>query len=163
MRIIWIPTTTEGWVELLIGIGVIIAIGLAIAAWQGLFPSATKKLLKDDRYRQALRVYSEAVGAQEEPTLDDRREAFAAAAEYLVSEHGIPSAEAARNMRLMVAVYDRDQSYDLRNDAAIYEEAGDYQSALVNYERAARLQEQHDRKDYDVLQRCIARVRRKIG
>ncbi len=161
MRVILIPSTTEGWVLLLIVLGGVICIGLAIAAWQRLFPSAIKKVLKDSRYHQALAVYRQHLGP-EELALDDRRDAFTVATVYLVKEHGIPPEEAGPNMRLMVAAYDRDQSFDLRNDAAIYEEAGDYQSALVNYERAARLQEEHDQKDFEVLQRCIARVRRKM-
>jgi tetratricopeptide (TPR) repeat protein len=161
MKVILIPTTTQGWVLLLLTIGIIVAIGFVIVAWQGLFPSATKKVLKDDRYHQALAVYRQHLGL-DEPTLDPRRDAFAAATEFLVKAHGIRSAEAASNMRLMVAAYDRDQSFELRNEAAIYEEAGDYQSALANYEQAARLQQEHDQKDHEVLQRCIARVRRKM-
>ena len=161
MRIILIPSTTEGWVLLLIFLGGVICVGLAIAGWQRLFPSALKKVLKDGRYHQALEVYRQHL-EPEKVTLDDRREAFTAATVYLVKEHGIPTEEAGANMRLMVAAYDREQSFDLRHDAAICEEAGDYQSALVNYERAARLQEEHDQKDFEVLQRCIARVRRKM-
>src|SRR5690349_18546753 len=122
MRVILVPSSTEGWLLVLIALGVIIAIAIAVAAWQGLFPSATKKVLKDGRYHEALAVYTQHLGP-DEPTLDDRRDAFAAATEYLVKQHGIASEQAAPNMRLMVAAFDRDQSFDLRNDAAIFEEA----------------------------------------
>jgi hypothetical protein len=65
-------------------------------------------------------------------------------------------------MRLAVARFDRKQSNDVRNEAAFYERAGAYDLALEYYERAAWWQEKHDPKDYQFLQQCAARVRRKV-
>lgn len=162
LRIIFVPTTAEGWTFVLIVVALVIGVGIGVAAWQRLWPSATKKVLADVRYRQALAVYIENLGA-EEPTREDRRDALRMATLYLVNEHHIQSVEAAPNMRLVVAAYDHEQSHELRSEAQAYEMAGDYESALAYYERAARLQEEHDPKDYQVLLRCIDRVGRKIG
>jgi tetratricopeptide (TPR) repeat protein len=161
MRIFIIPNSTEDWVILLTVLALVIGIGIGVTVWQRLWPPATKKLLEDDRYHQALAVYAGNLPA-EEPTRDDRRSALAAATLYLVNEHGIDSREAAPNVRLVVAAYDRDQSYELRHEGLAYEEAGDPESALAYYERAARLQEEHDPKDYQFLLRCADRVRRKV-
>jgi hypothetical protein len=134
---------------------------IGVVVYQWLWPSASKKVLDDDRYHQALAVYIDSLRG-EEPTRDDRRAALAAATLYLVNQHGIPSADAAQRMLLMVAAYDREQSYELRHEAIAFEEAGDYESALTYFERAARLQEDHDPADYRFLQACIARVRGKV-
>jgi hypothetical protein len=66
--------------------------------------------LEDDGYRQALAVYLKHLRTQE-PTREDRRAALAAAIAHLVTELGIPPTEASPNMGLVVAAYDRDQSY----------------------------------------------------
>jgi hypothetical protein len=155
------PTTDEGWAHLLIGLAVVGCVVVGILAWRRLFPPAIEKLQRDQRYHQALAVYAANLRT-EEPTREERRAALAAATAYLVNEHGVPEAEAAPNVRLLVAAYDREQSYELRHQALALEEAGDHESALAYFERAARLQKEHDRQDYRFLQRCVARVRGKM-
>jgi tetratricopeptide (TPR) repeat protein len=152
---IW-PDTPEFWGGLAIVLGIIVC----VLVYHVLWPPAWKKLLKDRRYDQGLGVYAEHL-RHEDATNDDRRRAFAAAVQYLTNEHGIPPEEAAQNLRLLVAQYDRDRSYDLRNEAVAHEQAGAYGLALEYYERAARWQEEHDPKDFQFLQTCVDRVRRK--
>ena len=42
----------------------------------------------------------------------------------------MPREEADRNVRLLMAAYDRDRSYELRELALLFEQAGDFDSAL---------------------------------
>jgi tetratricopeptide (TPR) repeat protein len=158
MRVIFLPTDPEVWLVVL----AILVLGIGVALYKSIWPSASQKVLQDGRYHQALTVYVESLPEEEEPTRDDRRAALAAATLYLVNEHGIPSAEAAPNMQRMVAAYDREQSYELRHEGIACEEAGDYESALAFYERAARLQEDHDPADHRFLLGCADRVRGKV-
>ncbi len=157
MRVIFIPDTPE----FLVVLAALVLLVIGIALYQWLRPPAIKRLLPDGRYQQALAVYAANLG-QPEPTPDERRQALAVAAEYLSREHGIAAEEAAANLRVLVAAYDRDQSYELRHEALAYEQAGAFQLALECFERAARLQEEHDPKDHQFLQRCVARVRGKV-
>jgi tetratricopeptide (TPR) repeat protein len=158
MRFIYIPEDPLVWLI----VGAIVLFGIGYAVFRSIWPATIDKLQSDDRYRQALAVYAGNLPQQEEPTRDDRRNAFVAAAAYLTTDHGIAAEEAERNLRLVVAQYDREVSYDLRHEALGYERAGAHQLALEYFERAARLQEEHDPKDYQFLQRCIARVRKKV-
>jgi hypothetical protein len=154
MRPIFIPDSPEPWLI----VAAIVAVGLGIAAYQWVRPPAWKKLLQDDRYRKALDVYAEAVG-RDDQSAGVRRQALAAGTAYLADECGIPVEEGEPNLLRVVAVYARDQSYELRHEAVAFEQAGAYDMALDCYQRAAWWQEDHDPKDYQFLQRCIARVR----
>jgi tetratricopeptide (TPR) repeat protein len=156
MRFIIWQDSPEFWATA----AVVVAVIVCVAVYQCFRPPAWKRLLKDERYYQALSVYAANL-RHEEPTRDDRRQALEAAVQYLVSEHGIPAEEARENLRLLVAQYDRDRSYELRNEAVAHEQAGAYGLALEYYERAARWQEEHDPKDHQFLQGCVDRVRRK--
>lgn len=161
MRVIFIPNSNE---EIAIIVGVIVlvlGIAVVVSFYKRLFPSTISRLASDMRYRQALGVY---VGnlQSEDPTREERRAAVIEAISYLVNDHGIPSAEASTNMRLVVATFDHDQSLALRQEGAAHEEAGDYASARAYYERAARLQEEHDPADHGFLLQCIARVSARI-
>jgi tetratricopeptide (TPR) repeat protein len=133
--------------------------GIVLYTW--LRPPAWKNLLDDRRYQQALTIYA-ATLRHEELTHDKRRQALADAIWHLIADHDIAPKEAESNMRLVVARYDRDQSYELRNEASTYEQEGAYDIALDYYNRAARWQEEHDPKDCQFLKRCAARVRRKV-
>ena len=156
MQIIIIPESPIVW---LIIAGLLVC-GVGIGLYQWLRPPAWQKLLQDDRYRQALKIYAATV-RQEEAMCDVRRKALAVAIEYLVNDHGIPAAEAESNLRRIVVQYAREQSYELRNEAVAYEQEGSYDQALDCYQRAAWWQEDHDPKDYQFLQRCVTRVRGK--
>ncbi len=153
MRIIILPNSPYFWISVLI----LLALVAGVVLWRWLWPPTIEKLGKDVRYHQALAVYIENLPG-EDPSREDRRAALAAATLYLVNEHRIPSAEAAAHMQQVVAAYDREESYELRHAAIAYEEAGEYDAALTSFERAARLQEDHDPADYRFLQQCIARV-----
>jgi hypothetical protein len=157
MRVLYIPQDPLVW--LLIA-GLVVAV-LVVAFFRRLFPSATKKALADPRYHQALAVYVDRLPG-EDPTREERWDALDVATRYLIDEHGVAPAAAGPNLRRVVQQYDREQSYDLRHQGIAHEEAGEFEQALVYYERAARLQEQHDRADYEFLQRCVARVRGKV-
>jgi tetratricopeptide (TPR) repeat protein len=158
MRIIIIPDWPEFW-AVVIGIVVVLVIGVVI--YQAFWPPASRKLLADDRYQQALSIYAGLL-EHEDPTREERQNALAQSAEYLTTEHGIPEAEARSNVRLVVAEHDRDRSYEVRQQAIGYEELGLYDMALDYYQRAARWQEEHDPKDYHFLLGCAARVRAKL-
>jgi tetratricopeptide (TPR) repeat protein len=142
-----------------VAIVLLIVIGVCIYQW--LRPPAWQKLFGDRRYHQALSVYGANL-ARENPTSEERRLVLDAAVEYLTKEQGIPAEEARSNLRLVSARYDRDRSYELRQEAVFYEQAGAYDLALDYYERAARWQEQHDPKDHQFLLGCAARVRKKV-
>jgi hypothetical protein len=158
MRIVFLPDSPEVW-AVAIGILVVTVIGVAIYQW--LRPPATKKLIEDPRYLQALDVYAAGLPGEAEPSRQDRQAALAAAVECLAKEHGVAAEEAERGLRLLIAEYDKDRSYELRHQALTYEQAGAYDLALDYFERAARLREEHDPEDYQFLQRCAARVRGK--
>jgi hypothetical protein len=152
-----IPTNPE---HLLYGlVAVALIVGIAII-WNRIFPPAIDKLLPDSRYQEALGVYAAKL-ANTDPSRDDRRAALQEATTYLIDNHDIPARRAKRNMRRMQAFYDREQSDGFRDTAFAYEEAGDYESALLNFQRAARWQKDHNRAAYDFLRRCAARVERK--
>lgn len=157
MRFIIWRDTPEFWAAL--AIVLLIIVGACIYQWWR--PPVWKKLLDDRRYQEALSVYAANL-PREEPTAEDRRQAVVAAVEYLTMEHGLSAEEARPNVRVVVARYDRDQSYELRQEAVFYEQAGAYDLALDYYERAARWQQEHDPKDYQFLQQCAARVRKKV-
>ena len=156
MQFFIIPESPAVWLL----IAAVLALGVGIAVYQRLRPPAWKKLLQDERYRKALNVYAETI--RHEGTLCDvRRKAVAEATDYLATEHGIPATEAEPNLRRIVSQYAREQSYELRQEAVAYEQQGVYEQALDYYQRAAWWQEDHDLKDYQFLQRCVARVRGK--
>jgi hypothetical protein len=158
MRPIFIPDTPEAW----LGIAAIVVLVVGILIYQWLRPPAWKKLIQDDCYRQALNVYADVVH-RDHQLCDVRHQALAAATTFLMTEHGIAAAEAERNLRHVVAQYARDQSYELRAEGAAHEQAGAYDLALDFYQRAAWWQEEHNPKDYQFLQKCIARVRGRTG
>src|SRR4051794_19619151 len=105
MRVFFIPENPLVWIFVAALIG-----GVALFVWvrQRFFPSVTQKALADPRYRQALTVYVEHLPG-EDPTRDERWDAFGAAILYLKDEHGIPPEEAGPNLRAVVKQYDREQ------------------------------------------------------
>jgi tetratricopeptide (TPR) repeat protein len=157
-----IPESPRAWLIIAAFLAIAVAGAVGIALYQWLRPPVWKKLVQDERYCQALNVYAEAVQHQDQ-LCDVRPQALAMGSAYLMTEHGIPAEEAAPNLRCVVAVYARDQSYGLRYEAVAYEQADAYDVALDYYQRAAWWQEDHDPKDYQFLQRCIARVRGKVS
>lgn len=157
MRVFYLPDT----MELLAILGFLLVVGIGVAAYQWLRPPAAKKLFEDDRYRQGLSIFSGNLPAEREATDEERKNALAGAVDFLAREHGIPAEEASRNLWVLIGEYDREQSYELRQEGITYEQAGAHELALDCYERAARLRKEHDREDYEFLLRCIARVRGK--
>lgn len=157
MRFIVIPEDPTVWLF----VGLVLLGALGYAAFRGIWPSAQDRVRGDARYREALRVYAAAL-PQEVPTREERRQAMAVATEHLTAQHALAAAEADKGLRVLVADLDRARSYDLRHDALAYEQAGAFELALELFDQAARLQEEHDAKDHQFLQRCIARVRGKV-
>jgi hypothetical protein len=139
---------------------ILVAVVGVVALYQYFFPPAVDRLRADPRYQAAFTLYNTNLQF-ENPTRDDRQAALAVAVTYLENE-GVPADEARRNLQLTVAGYDRERSYDLRHEALAYEQLGAHELALEYFERAAMWQEDHDRTDYQFLQRCIARVRGKV-
>jgi tetratricopeptide (TPR) repeat protein len=159
MRPIFLPTDPETWLIVIVGMVVLIA-GIAIYQW--LRPPAVQRVMADARYPQAMGVYVGHLPADVEPDWEQRQHAFDAAVEYLTKEYGIAADEAGKNLRVLVGEYNKERSYELRQEAITYEQAGAYEMALDHFERAARLREGFDAEDYEFLQRCIARVRGKV-
>lgn len=159
MRFFILPDSPEVY---LIGLATLVIGIIVVALYQWVRPPLLKTLLNDERYLHALTVYTNHLPTDTEPSREQRHDARARAAEYLTREHGIAAVDAERNVRVVVAALDKDRSYELRQDAVTYEQAGAYELALDHYERAARLQEEHDKEDHAFLQRCIARVRKKV-
>jgi hypothetical protein len=158
MRPIFLPTDPETWVGIIVLMVVLVA-GVAIYQW--IRPPAVQRVMADARYPQAMGVYVGHLPADVEPDWEQRQHAFAAAVEYLTKEHGLPADEAGKNLRVLVGEYNKGRSYELRQEAITYEQAGAYGLALDYFERAARLREGFDAEDYEFLQRCVARVRAK--
>ncbi len=161
MRIIFLPEDPD---MILAAVAVLVLLVIGVAVYQWLRPPLLPKLREDSRYQQALEVYARGLPhdpSESPPTPEERRVALDLAVEYLTKEHALPAEEARKNLGLVVAAYDKDLSYELRNEALIHEQNGAYDLALDRFERAARLQVEHDPEDHAFLQRCIARVRGK--
>jgi hypothetical protein len=122
--------------------------------------SRTKRLLKNSSYQQAVEVYVKSLPADKEPDREDRKKAIAAGVEFLQNS-GIPAEQAESSLRLLIGELERGHSYDFRNQAVEHEQAGEWEQAIANYEKAARLREEWDRSDYEFLLKCIKRVRDK--
>src|SRR4051812_12643538 len=112
MRIIFFRDTPDFWAA--VAIVLLLIIGIVVYQW--LRPPAVKKLLADVRYQQAVAVYA-AHFQGEDVTADNRARARAAAAEWLTNEHGMPPAEAGKNLRLAAAEFDKERSYEARHEA----------------------------------------------
>ncbi|MFO0878597.1 MAG: hypothetical protein U0840_14750 [Gemmataceae bacterium] len=159
MRFFFIP---EGPELLLIGGGVALAI-VVVALIQWLRPPVIQKLMNDPRYLEAMAIYTSQLPALEDSTAEQRGAAREQAVLQLTQSHGIPVEEANRNMHIIEGEYLKQRSYELRQEAIAFEQGGLYPMALEQYERAAELRRGHDAEDHDFLQRCIDRVRRKLG
>jgi tetratricopeptide (TPR) repeat protein len=148
-------------------LGLVLLIGLAIALGVLIYVGTRKqakseRLASDVRYAAALEIYQAALPPpEEETTVDHRRAALATAIDYLHEEHKLPREEAAENARLVIAGFEEARSKDLRYQALMHEEAGEWDEALDLYEEAAELRELWDEKDRAFLLKCIARVERK--
>jgi tetratricopeptide (TPR) repeat protein len=158
MRVIYLPQDPMVWVI----VGGVLLFAVAYAIFRSIRPPLAERLAADPRYRHAMEVYVAGLPQDREPTRGERRDAALEAIGCLVSEHGVGSEEAGRNLRVLVAAHDKALSYDLRHEALACEEAGEYGKALEYFERAARLQEEHDPKDHQFLLRCVARVRGRL-
>jgi len=162
VRIIFLPDNPD---LILIGVAVVVLAVVGVALYQWIRPPALPKLREDPRYQQALEVYVRGLAhdpLESPPTPEERQAALDLAAESLTKEHAVPADEARKNLRLVVAAHDKELSYELRHEALVHEQNGAYDLALDCFERAARLQVEHDREDHEFLQRCIARVRGKV-
>lgn len=157
LRTPWIYRLPPG---LLVILGGIVAIGFAIRS----FPTKitqVERLLKDERYRQAADVYHSSLPPpEEETTVADRRRSLGLATEFLV-EKSVPRAQAEANLRSVVSFQEEMRSRELRVQAVLHEQAGEWDEALDLYEEAAELREMWDAKDRDYLRKCIARVEQK--
>jgi tetratricopeptide (TPR) repeat protein len=121
-----------------------------------------ERLASDVRYAAALEIYQAALPPpEEETTVDHRRAALATAIDYLHEEHKVPREEAAKNARLVIATFEEARSKDLRYQALLHEQAGEWDEALDLYEEAVELRDLWDEKDRDFLRKCIARVEQK--
>src|SRR4051812_43941528 len=98
MRPIFIPTDPATWAGIII-LMVVLVVGVAIYQWPR--PPAIQKVLADARYPQALDVYVGQLPVDAEPNWEQRQDAFAAAVEYLTTEHGVPADEAEKNLRVL--------------------------------------------------------------
>ncbi|WP_254508348.1 tetratricopeptide repeat protein [Anatilimnocola floriformis] len=145
-------------------IGLLILI-VFLAKFDALFPTRillAKRLLNDAQYVQAVEVYERSLpGPDEESTADLRKQAFAAAVEFLTTAKSLAKPEAEARLRKIISSREEEKSKYLRQQALAYEEAGDWNEALDHYEEAAELRELWDAKDFAFLQKCIRRVEQK--
>jgi hypothetical protein len=142
-----------------LAITLVIIAAIAIAGYRSASARAAR-LVKDPRYEQALQVYADGLRTDTEPTREEKKNALAAAVNYLQND-GIPAAKAEKSLRLLVGELERERSYDLRTQAAEFEEASEWEKAIEYYRRAADLREEWDPADYQFLLKCINRVRGK--
>ena len=141
------------------GILTVLGIIAVIVVWVRFFPPAqtrARRLSKDPLYQQAMEVYERIL--TEKP--DARADAQAETVTFLENQ-GVPRDKAETNLRLLLAEADRELSYELRNQAVVFEEAGEWDSAISLYQQAARLREQWDPKDHAFLLTCVQRVQTK--
>ena len=136
-----------------------------LAKIDSVFPSnaaRARRMLKDPQYAQAVEVYERSLpGPDEESTADLRKQAFAAAVEFLTTAKSLGKSEAEARLRKIISWREEEKSKYLRQQALAYEETGDWNEALDHYEEAAELRELWDAKDFAFLQKCIARVEKK--
>jgi hypothetical protein len=147
----WIPPGLATCIGLVVLVGVMIYFSAQ---------SRANRLSQKGIYQEALQVYVQNLPGEEEPDREAKMKALAAGVEFLRNS-GIAEDKAERSLRLLVGEMERGQSYEFRNRAVEYEQAGHWDQAIENYEQAARLREEWDGKDYDFLQKCIERVRKK--
>jgi tetratricopeptide (TPR) repeat protein len=143
------------------GLATVMAV-VAVACAAGYLSAVAraKRLRKDWKFDKALEIYIQSLLPDTEPGEDDKRRAFAAGLEFL-HRHEIPPTKAEAGLRLLVAQQVRDRSYELRNQAVLHEQAGEWEQAIDYYSHAARLQAEWDQRDHEFLLQCIARVRNK--
>jgi hypothetical protein len=138
-------------------VGIVVAI---VIIWYLSARSRANRLLKDDRYQEALQVYGKGLPAEGEPTREQKQKSLASAVEFL-QNYGIPAATGEERLRLLIGELDRDRSNELRGFAVDFEQSGEWEQAILLYEQAARLREDWDPKDHQFLLKCIERVRSK--
>jgi hypothetical protein len=119
-----------------------------------------KRLINNGLYQDALTAYFQSLPVDSEAAKEDRARAIAAGVE-LLQRSGVPRSKAESRLRLLVGEIEREQSYEFRAQAVDQEEAGQWDQAVENFEKAARLREAWDQKDYEYLQNRIQRVRDK--
>jgi tetratricopeptide (TPR) repeat protein len=147
-----------------IPVGLLTTIVIALVIGAAIYRSAPmrmKRLLKDNRYQQALQIYSQHLPNDREATPEEKKSAIAAGIAYLQCEHNIAPKKAETDFLIILAEFDRVRSYDLRNQAAVYEQDQQWERAIDYYEQAAELRKDWDRKDYKFLLKCVDRVRSK--
>jgi tetratricopeptide (TPR) repeat protein len=152
------PLTYRFPVGLLTALGIVVAIGARIYLSA---QSRARRLLKDNRYQQALEVYAKSLPSNSEPNRQDIENALAGGVEFLLQTHGIPARKAGPHLRLLVSELERERSYELRNQGVEHEQAGEWEQAIGYYEQAACVRENWDKADYEFLLKCIQRVRDK--
>lgn len=144
-----------GWIAVLGFIAVIAVCGYLSAQARAL------RLANRNSYQEAVQVYVDHLPKDAPPSSDDKQKALAAAVEFLQQTHGISTAKAEANVRLILAESDRVQSYELRQQAVDHEENGQWDLAIELYAQAAALRQEWDQKDHAFLLKCIQRVRDK--
>jgi hypothetical protein len=145
------------------GLLTVLALVAVVVGWLWLFPPAPlrlKRLARDRRYQEALQTYGRSLPEGSEHSPEEKEEALAAAIQVLEGQ-GVAPAAARVNLRLLLAEMDRQRSYELRHQAVVHEEAGEWDLAAQYYEQAARLRVDWDKNDCDFLLQCIRRVRDK--
>jgi tetratricopeptide (TPR) repeat protein len=156
LQVPWSYRIPAGLATILAFVVVVAVIGYRSAT------ARANRLLKEDKFQEALQLYARNLPADTEPTAEERQQAFAAGVEFLVNR-GVDPDKAEASLRLLVAEMDKDTSYLLRNQAVEHEQAGEWEQAIELYERAARLRVESDLKDHEFLLKCIERVRKKQG
>ena len=145
-------------------VGLVTALGIVAAIGVCIYLSAkarARRLLKDNRYQQALAVYATSLPTGSEANREEIENAIAGGVEYLQQTYGIPAQKAEPRLRFLVKELERERSYELRNQGAEHEQAGEWEQAIEYYGQAARVREKWDQADYEFLLKCIQRVRDK--
>src|SRR5262245_46351499 len=101
MRFIYIPQDPEVWIV----VGVLLLGVICVAIYQWWRPPLKEKVLGDARYHQALEVYVANLPTETEPTWEDRQQARAVAAEYLIRDHGVAQLEADKHLGITIKEY----------------------------------------------------------
>lgn len=157
MRFFIIPNDSE---LILIGGGILLLLG-GILLFRWLRPPLIRRLLDDPRYLEALSIYLQHLPPEGDPSPADRHTASTAAVDYLSEQCAIPREQAQMHLGVIEGEYLKNRSYELRETALGYEQAGAYDLAAEYFARAAELRKDHDAEDYEFLQRCIHRVHKK--
>jgi hypothetical protein len=129
--------------------------------WQGRAGKRFNRLMKDDRYVDALQVYAGQCVQIENLGMNERQACLAAATDHLVVA-GVSLRRAEADVRLLVSTVERQQANQLRDEGYELAMAGDWEDAASHYQHAAEIMQIWDVKVARFLRGRVEWCRREL-